>query len=137
MHMIYFIISVISCVVGYSVGRLSYKLKYKNENPQQTILVGDSILLDANDNREIASIANDSSTTEKTKILGELTEIVNKAALDGRTFVCIDREYTGLNKRISKYLTKDDVLGLFDKSHYNVDFMWFHLDDSDINRISW
>ena len=133
MHMIYFIISIISCIVGYTVG----VFRTNKKNNKQSILIGNNLLIDARDNREIASIVHDSGTTEKTKILEELTEIVNKAALDGRTFVCIETEYEKLNDRISKYLTKKDILDIFDKSHYTVNFRWFYLDDADIWKISW
>lgn len=131
--MIYILISIISCSVGYTAGVF---ITNKN-NIRKSTLIGNNLLIDARDNRDIASIVQDSGTTEKTKILEELAEIVNKAALDGRTFVCIDSEYEGLNKRISKYLTKDDVLNLFDKAHYNVHFRWFYLDNADIWKISW
>lgn len=131
--MIYILIAVIACSVGYAVG----VFRTNRKNTRQSISVGNNILIDARDNREIASIVHDSGTTEKTKILEELTEIVNKAALDGRTFVCIETEYKSLNNRISRYLTKKDILDLFDKSHYTVDFRWFFLDDADIRRISW
>lgn len=131
--MIYILISIISCSVGYAVG----VFRTNKKNTRQSISIGNNLLIDARDNRDIASIVQDSGTTEKTKILEELAEIVNKAALDGRTFVCIDSEYEGLNQRISKYLTKDDVLDLFDKAHYTVDFRWFCLDDADILKISW
>lgn len=133
MYMIYVIVAVLSCIVGYTVG----VFRINKKNNKQSILIGNNLLIDARDNREIASIVHDSGTTEKTKILEELVEIVNKAALDGRTFVCIETEYEKLNDRISKYLTKSDVLDLFDKSHYTVDFRWFFLDDADIRRISW
>ena len=133
MHMIYFIISIISCIVGYTVG----VFRTNKKNNKQSILIGNNLLIDARDNREIASIVHDSGTTEKTQILEELTEIVNKAALDGRTFVCIETEYEKLNDRISKYLTKKDILDIFDKSHYTVNFRWFYLDDADIWKISW
>lgn len=131
--MIYILIAVISCSIGYAIG----VFRTNKKNTRQSILVGNNLLIDARDNREISSIVHDSGTTEKTKILEELAEIVNKAALDGRNFVCIDSEYEKLNKRISKYLTKKDIIDLFDKSHYTVDFRWFFLDDADIRRISW
>lgn len=133
MHMIYFIISIISCVVGYTVG----VFRTNKKNTRYSTSIGNNLLIDARDNREIASIVHDSGTTEKTKILEELVEIVNKAALDGRTFVCIETEHDELNGRISRYLTKNDVLDLFDKSHYTVDFRWYFLDDADIRKISW
>lgn len=131
--MIYILIAIISCSVGYASG----VFRTNKKNTRQSTLIGNNILIDARDNREIASIVQGSGTTEKTKILEELAEIVNKAALDGRTFVCIEREYENLNRRISKYLTKGDVLNLFDKAHYTVNFRWFYLDDADIRRISW
>ena len=131
--MIYILIAVIACSVGYAIG----VFRTNKKNTRQSISIGNNLLIDARDNREIASIVHDSGTTEKTKILEELIEIVNKAALDGRTFVCIEGEYDDLNDRISKYLTKDDILDLFDKSHYDVDFRWFFLDDADIRKISW
>lgn len=131
--MIYFIISIISCVVGYAIG----VFRTNKKNTRQSISIGNNLLIDARDNREIASIVHDSGATEKTKILEELAEIVNNAALDGRTFVCIETEYEKLNRHISKYLTKKDILDLFDKSHYTVDFRWFSLDDADIRKISW
>lgn len=131
--MIYLVVSIISCIVGYAVG----VFRTNKKNTRQSISIGNNLLIDARDNREIASIVQDSGTTEKTKILEELTEIVNKAALDGRTFVCIETEYKSLNNRISKYLTKNDILELFDKSHYTVDFRWLSLDDADIRKISW
>ena len=131
--MIYILIAIISCSVGYTVG----VFRTNKKNNRQSISIGNNLLIDARDNREIASIVHDSGTTEKTKILEELVEIVNKAALDGRTFVCIETEYKSLNNRISRYLTKKDVLDLFDKSHYTVDFRWYFLDDADISRISW
>lgn len=133
MYMIYVIVAVLSCIVGYTVG----VFRTNKKNNKQSILIGNNLLIDARDNREIASIVHDSGTTEKTKILEELTEIVNKAALDGRTFVCIETEYEKLNDRISKYLTKKDILDIFDKSHYTVNFRWFYLDDADIWKISW
>lgn len=133
MYMIYVIVAVLSCIVGYTVG----VFRANKKNTRQSISIGNNLLIDARDNREIASIVHDSGTTEKTKILEELTEIVNNAALDGRTFVCIETEYGELNRHISKYLTKNDILELFDKSHYTVDFRWFFLDDADIRRISW
>ena len=133
MYMVYAIVAVLSCIVGYTVG----VFRTNKNNTRQSISIGNNLLIDARDNREIASIIHDSGITEKTKILEELVEIVNKAALDGRTFVCIETEYKSLNNRISRYLTKKDVLDLFDKSHYTVDFRWYFLDDADISRISW
>ena len=131
--MIYILIAVIACSVGYAIG----VFRTNKKNTRQSISIGNNLLIDARDNREIASIVQNSGTTEKTKILEELTKIVNKAALDGRTFVCIEGEYDDLNDRISKYLTKEDILDLFDKSHYDVDFRWFCLDNADIRKISW
>ena len=128
--MIYILIAVIACSVGYAIG----VFRTNKKNTRQSISIGNNLLIDARDNREIASI---SHNPEKIKILDELTEIVNKAALDGRTFVFIEGEYDDLNNRISKYLTKDDILDLFDRSHYAVDFRWFFLDDADIRKISW
>ena len=81
--MIYILIAIISCSVGYTVG----VFRTNKKNNRQSISIGNNLLIDARDNREIASIVHDSGTTEKTKILEELVEIVNKAALDGRTFV--------------------------------------------------
>ncbi len=133
MYMVYAIVAVLSCFVGYTVG----VFRTNKKNTRHSTSIGNNLLIDARDNREIASIVHDSGTTEKTKILEELVEIVNKAALDGRTFVCIETEYDELNGRISRYLTKNDVLDLFDKSHYTVDFRWFFLDDADIRKISW
>lgn len=137
MHMIYFIISIISCIVGYSVGRLSYKPKYKNENPQQTILVGDNILLNANDNREIASLVCDTGSTEKQETLEELVKIINNAAISGRTFIFLQEEFSDLDKKIEKYFTKREILDFFKDTNYKIDFRWDLLDYSNIRKISW
>lgn len=137
MHMIYFIISIISCIVGYSVGRLSYKPKYKNENPQQTILVGDNILLNANDNREIASLVCDTGSTEKQETLEELVNIINNAAISGRTFIFLQEEFSDLDKKIEKYFTKREILDFFKDTNYKIDFRWDLLDYSNIRKISW
>lgn len=138
--MIYFIISVLSCVVGYSVGRLSYKMKYKNknpQNPQQTILIGDNILLNANDNREIASLVYDTGSTEKQETLEQLVKIINNAAINGRTFIFLQEEFKDLDKKIEKYFTKREILDFFKDTNYVIDFRWDLLDYSNIRKISW
>lgn len=134
MHMIYIIVAVLSCIVGYSIGRLSCKLKYKNENPQQTILVGDSILLDANDNREIASLV---CATEKQETLEQLVKTINNAAVSGRTFIFLNEEFKDLDKKIEKYFTKREILDFFKDTNYVIDFRWDLLDYSNIRKISW
>ena len=135
--MIYILIAVISCIVGYSVGRLSYKLKYKNENSQKAILVGDNILLDAKDNREIASLVCDTGSTEKQKTLEQLVKIINNAAISGRTFIFLQAEFKDLDKKIEKYFTKREILDFFKDTNYVIDFRWDLLDYSNIRKISW
>ncbi len=135
--MIYILIAVISCIVGYSIGRLSYKLKYKNKNPQQTILVGDSILLDANDNREIASLVFNTGLTKKQETLEELVKIINNAAMNGRTFLLLHDEFIDLDEKIGKYFTKQELLDFFKNTNYVIDFRWDLLDYSNIRKISW
>lgn len=137
MYMIYVIVAVLSCIVGYSVGRLSCKPKYKNENPQQTILVGDNILLNANDNREIASLVCDTGSTEKQETLEELVKIINNAAISGRTFIFLQEEFSDLDKKIEKYFTKREILDFFKDTNYVIDFRWGALDYSNIRKISW
>lgn len=137
MYMIYFIISIISCIVGYSVGRLSCKPKYKNENQRQTILVGDNILLNANDNREIAYLVCDTGSTEKQETLEELVKIINNAAISGRTFIFLQEEFSDLDKKIEKYFTKREILDFFKDTNYVIDFRWGALDYSNIRKISW
>lgn len=137
MHMIYIIVAVLSCIVGYSIGRLSCKLKYKNENPQQTILIGDNILLNAKDNREIASLVYNTGSTEKQETLEELVRIINNAAISGRTFIFLDEEFSDLDKKIEKYFTKREILDFFKDTNYVIDFRWDLLDYSNIRRISW
>ena len=135
--MIYILIAVISCIVGYSIGRLSCKLKYKNENSQKAILVGDNILLDAKDNREIASLVCDTGSTEKQKTLEELVKIINNAAMNGRTFLLLHDEFIDLDKKIGKYFTKQELLDFFKNTNYVIDFRWGLLDYSNIRKISW
>lgn len=137
MYMIYIIVAVLSCIVGYSVGRLSCKPKYKNENPQQTILVGDNILLNANDNREIASLVCDTGSTEKQETLEELVKIINNAAISGRTFLLLQDEFKDLDKKIEKYFTKREILDFFKDTNYVIDFRWDLLDYSNIRKTSW
>lgn len=133
----YFIISIISCIVGYYIGRLSCKLKYKNKKPQQTILVGDNILLNAKDNREIASLVCDTGSTEKQETLEQLVKIINNAAISGRTFLLLQDEFSDLDKKIEKYFTKQELLDFFKDTNYVIDFRWNSLDYSNIRKISW
>ena len=135
--MIYILIAVISCIVGYSIGRLSCKLKYKNENSQKAILVGDNILLDAKDNREIASLVFNTGLTEKQETLEELVKIINNAARNGRTFLLLHDEFIDLDKKIEKYFTKQELLDFFKNTNYVIDFRWDLLDYSNIRKISW
>ncbi len=135
--MIYILIAIISCIVGYSIGRLSYKLKYKNKITQQPILVGDNILLDANDNREIASLVYNTGSTEKQETLEQLVKIINNAAISGRTFIFLQEEFKDLDKKIEKYFTKREILDFFKDTNYVIDFRWDLLDYSNIRKISW
>lgn len=139
MHMIYVIVTVLSCIVGYSIGRFSYELKHKNENEnsQKAILVGDNILLSASDNREIASLVCNTGLTEKQKTLEELVNIINNAAMSGRTFLLLHDEFQDLDKKIEKYFTKQELLDFFKDTNYAIDFRWDLLDYSNIRRISW
>lgn len=135
--MIYILIVFISCIVGYSIGRLSCKLKYKNENSQKAILVGDNILLDAKDNREIASLVFNTGLTEKQETLEELVKTINNAAMNGRTFLLLHDEFIDLDKKIAKYFTKQELLDFFKNTNYVIDFRWDLLDYSNIRKISW
>lgn len=135
--MVCFIISILSCIIGFSIGRLSCKLKYKNENSQKAIFVGDNILLDANDNREIASLVYDTGLTEKQETLEELVKIINNAAINGRTFLLLQDEFKDLDKKIEKYFTKQELLDFFKNTNYVIDFRWDLLDYSNIRKISW
>lgn len=135
--MIYILIAVISCIVGYSIGRLSCKLKYKNENSQKAILVGDNILLDAKDNREIASLVFNTGLTEKQETLEELVKTINNAAMNGRTFLLLHDEFIDLDNKIGKYFTKQELLDFFKNTNYVIDFRWNLIDYSNIRKISW
>lgn len=124
-------------MIVYDFCILSCKLKYKNENSQKAILVGDSILLDANDNREIASLVYDTGLTEKQETLEELVNIINNAAMNGRTFLLLQDEFKDLDKKIEKYFTKQELLDFFKDTNYVIDFRWDLLDYSNIRKISW
>ena len=131
--MIYILIAVISCSVGYAVG----VFRTNKKNTIQSISVGNNLLIDARDNREIASIVHDSGTTEKTKILEELVEIINSAAMNGRTFLLLHDEFNDLDKKIERYFTKQELLDFFKNTNYVIDFRWDTLDYSNIRKISW
>ena len=113
---------------------MQIKYRTKNKNPQQTILVGDNILLNANDNREIASLV---CATEKQETLEQLVKIINNAAINGRTFLFLQDEFKELDKKIEKYFTKQELLDFFKDTNYVIDFRWDLLDYSNIRKISW
>lgn len=100
-------------------------------------MVGDNILLDAKDNREIASLVFNTGLTEKQETLEELVKIINNAAMNGRTFLLLHDEFIDLDNKIGKYFTKQELLDFFKNTNYVIDFRWDLLDYSNIRKISW
>ena len=131
--MIYILIAVIACSAGYAVG----VFRTNRKNTRQSILIGDNILIDARDNREIASLVYDTGSTEKQKTLEQLVKIINNAAISGRTFIFLQAEFKDLDKKIEKYFTKREILDFFKDTNYVIDFRWDLLDYSNIRKISW
>lgn len=96
----------------------------------------EEILLDADCNKEISDITSSHDDSPKNRLLNQLTKMVNEAAQNGQTYLSLYSKYN-LNKKINKYLTKRELKEYFGSRGYCVEFKYFCLDDSDIDRISW
>ena len=86
----------------------------------------------------ISETVSNSYGSEKSKLLDELTKLVNDAAMDGKTRLYLngmDSYHIKLAKRVREYLTKEDIRHYFSK--YRVEFRFHALDYSDIDYIDW
>lgn len=134
------IVSSITFFAGFFVGkfisRLDARAQIARDNAIQIQL--DNILLDPEDNKAISEMVSNSYGSEKSKVLDDLTKLVNDAAMDGKTRLYLNgyEHYAiSINQRIREYLTQEDIRKYFTK--YRVKFMYPVLGYSDIEYIDW
>ena len=120
--------------VGKAVGNRSNKnqIQIAKDNSIQT----QTILLDADSNRDIAEIVRNSPGSKTAQTLEELTRVINFAAENGQTFVYIDT-YFDLNIKIRDNLTKKEVSNFLKGNKYKFTFMYDQIEYSDIEKIWW
>lgn len=95
----------------------------------------DEVLIDAKTNREIAQAISSRDQSEKGRLLAQLTEMINKAAQQGKQRLYIEDH--NLNIRIKRCLSKKDISSYFSAGGYRVEFVYKHIEDPEINFISW
>lgn len=95
----------------------------------------DEVLIDAKTNREIAQAISSRDQSEKGRLLAQLTEMINKAAQQGKQRLYIEDH--NLNIRIKRCLSKKDISSYFSAGGYRVEFTYKHIEDPEINFISW
>lgn len=95
----------------------------------------DEVLIDAKTNREIAQAISSRDQSEKGRLLAQLTEMINKAAQQGKQRLYIEDH--NLNIRIKRCLSKKDIDSYFSAGGYRVEFVYKHIEESEINFISW
>lgn len=120
--------------IGKAVGNRSKKnqsqIQIANDNSIQT----QTILLDADSNRDVAEIVRNSPGSKTAQTLEELTRVINSAAENGQTFVYIDYD---LNNKIRDNLTMEEVSNFLKSHKYKFTFMYDLLEYSDIEKIWW
>lgn len=127
-------------IIGFSVGFVTGFLISRKGLIQKQI-GGDNavqvqeVLIDASANKEIAEICANDDSSEKNKIFNEITKRINKAALNGAKRIYLGEDY-GLNKRVRKYLTKEEINEYFNPSKYVVHYIYI-FEYPDIDFINW
>lgn len=120
-------------IIGFGSG---ISLKEREEKNASAHLPNcDEVLIDAKTNKEIAQAVSSSDQSEKGRILAQLTEMINKAAQQGKQRLYIEDH--SLNVRIRRCLSKKDINSYFSAGGYRVEFTYKHIEDPEINFISW
>ena len=127
-----------SFFVGLAFGAFIHSVVVKKYEQNQT--AGDNaiqtqtILLDANTNREISSIVQNTDGSKAQETLNELSELINNAAQNGQTVLYIGDK---MNKKIKEYLTKTIIKNFLEPNGYTVDFWYSVLENPEIYSIKW
>lgn len=124
----------VGMVVGKAVGKRSKKNSRQIQIAKDNAVQTQTILLDADSNRDIAEIVRDSPDSKTVQTLEELTRVINSAAENGQTFVYIDYD---LNDKIRDNLTMKEVSNFLKGGRYNFTFKYDMLGHSDIEKIWW
>jgi hypothetical protein len=124
----------VGMVVGKVIGKRSKKNTSQIQVAKDNAIQTQTILLDADSNRDIAEIVRDSPDSKTAKTLEELTRVINSAAENGRTFVYIDYD---LNQKIRDNLTIKEVSDFLKSRKYKFTFEYELLEYSDIEKIWW
>lgn len=124
----------VGMVIGKAVGNRSKKNQSQIQIAKDNAIQTQTILLDADSNRDIAEIVRNSSDSKTAQTLEELTRVINSAAENGQTFVYIDYD---LNNKISDNLTREEVSNFLKEHKYKFTFMYDLLEYSDIEKIWW
>lgn len=133
----YVLVAAICLVVGLFIGFGSgvTLIEREEKNAIANSPNCDEVLIDAKTNREIAQAISSRDQSEKGRLLAQLTEMINKAAQQGKQRLYIEDH--NLNVRIKRCLSKKDISSYFSAGGYRVEFMYKHLEDPEINFISW
>ena len=128
-------------VLGFAIGYLYRDIfggrKQKQVGGDNSIQIQtNEILLDADYNKKISDKISSRDDSNKNKLLDNLSTKINKAALNGQTHIDLFTKYN-LNKKINKYLTKEELREYFGSRGYHVTFKYIFLSDASISRISW
>jgi hypothetical protein len=124
----------VGVLIGKAVGKRSKKNKSQLQIAKDNAIQTQTILLDADSNRDIAEIVRDSPDSKTAQTLEELTRVINLAAENGRTFVYIDYD---LNQKIRDNLTIKEVSDFLKSHKYKFTFEYELLEYSDIEKIWW
>ena len=124
----------VGVIIGKAVGKRSKKSQSQIRLAKDNAIQTQTILLDADSNRDIAEIVRHSSDSKTAQTLEELTRVINSAAENGQTFVYIDYD---LNDKIRDNLTMEEVSNFLKEHKYKFTFMYDLLECSDIEKIWW
>lgn len=124
----------VGVIIGKAVGKRSKKNKRQIQLAKDNAIQTQTILLDADSNRDIAEIVRNSSDSKTAQTLEELTRVINLAAESGKTFVYIDFD---LNDKIRDNLTIEEVSNFLKDNKYKFTFKYDSLGYSDIEKIWW
>lgn len=126
----------VGVIIGKAVGKRSKKSQSQIQLAKDNAIQTQTILLDADSNRDIAEIVRNSSDSKTAQTLEELTRVINSAAENGQTFVYIVDDFD-LNNKIRDNLTREEVSNFLKNHKYKFTFMYDSLEYSDIEKIWW
>jgi hypothetical protein len=126
----------VGVLIEKAVGKRSKKNKSQIQIAKDNAIQTQTILLDADSNRDIAEIVRDSPDSKTAQTLEELTRVINLAAENGQTFVYIVDDFD-LNNKIRDNLTRKEVSNFLKNRKYKFTFMYDSLEYSDIEKIWW